>query len=315
MSEVRVFAPASVSNVACGFDILGFALETLGDVVAVRVADEPGVVVESITGDDGRLPHLARLNTASIAAQAVLDRLHENGRGLALSIDKRMPISSGLGSSAASSVAAAVGADAALGGGLGRDDLLLCALEGERAASGAVHADNVAPCMLGGLVLVRSAQPPDLVPLPVPGDLSCAILLPRIELRTHEARVLLGDSIPLGTAVEQWGNVAGLIASLYEEDWGLLQRSLVDVVAEPIRSPLVPGFEAVKSAGMEAGALGCSLSGSGPAIFALCRDRERAEAASDAMHRTFEEVVGSDSQRFVSKVGAAGARILADADS
>ncbi len=312
MSTIRVFAPASVSNVTCGFDILGFALEDLGDEVTARVVEEPGVVVESISGDDGRLPRDARLNTASIAAQAVVDRLSQEGCGLAISIAKNMPISSGLGSSAASAVAATLAADAALGGSLDREDLLLCALEGERAASGAIHADNVAPSMLGGLVLVRSAQPPDLVSLPIPEGLSCALLLPRIEIRTHEARALLGDSIPLETAVKQWGNVAGLIAGLYEGDWGLLRRSLVDVVAEPVRAPLVPGFEGVKTAAIEAGALGCSLSGSGPAIFALCQGRELAESVSEAMHRTFEEQVGIDSTSLVSAVGAPGARIVSD---
>ena len=312
MSAIHAFAPASVSNVTCGFDILGFALQGLGDVVSVTTTSQPGVVIESVRGDDGRLPHDSGLNTAGIAAQAVLERLDEKERGLALSIDKRMPLSSGLGSSAASSVAAAVAANRALDGELSRDELLLCAVEGETAASGAVHADNVAPCLMGGLVLVRSVSPPDVVALPIPDGFSCAILRPGIEIRTHESRALLGDSIPLRDAVTQWGNVAGVIAALYREDWELLRRSLVDVVAEPIRAAGIAGFDAVKTAALESGALGCGLSGSGPAIFALCREPRLAEEAAAAMEQAYERHVGLDSERYVSPVGARGARIVSE---
>jgi len=310
MTAVRAFAPASVSNVTCGFDILGFGVESLGDVVEAETTNDPGVIITDIRGDRGRLPHDPHLNTASIAAQAVLDRLEITDRGLAIAIDKRMPLSRGLGSSAASAVAATVAADAVLDGGLSTDELLLCAIEGERAASGSVHADNVAPSLWGSLVLVRSAIPPDIIELPVPGELSCALLQPRIEVRTHESRTLLGDTLPLSSAVTQWANVAGLIAALYREDWDLLQRSLVDVVAEPKRAPAIPGFERVKAAALESGALGCGLSGSGPAIFALCRTLAGARATSLAMHETFRDEIGIESQHFATRVGTAAAHVL-----
>lgn len=315
MNTARAFAPASVSNVTCGFDILGFALSGLGDIVEAKETTQPGVRIESIVGDRGRLPHDPHLNTASIAAQAVLDRLEISDRGLVLRIEKRTPLSSGVGSSAASAVAATVASNGALQGELSDDDLLLCAVEGERAASGSIHADNVAPCLLGGLVLVRCVTPPDIVTLPVPGELSCALLRPHIEVRTHEARTLLGDTLPLRTAVTQWANVAGLIASLYREDWDLLGRCLVDVVAEPLRAQSVPGFETVKAAALEAGALGCGLSGSGPAIFALCRDPSLAKRVAIAMFETFQAKVGIEAEHYVSPVGAKGAHLLnGDAD-
>ncbi len=314
MTAARAFAPASVSNVTCGFDILGFGIESLGDIVRAETTEEPGIVIAEIRGARGRLPRDPQLNTASIAAQAVLDRLGVKDRGLVLEIDKHMPLSSGLGSSAASSVAGAVAADAALQGELSSDELLLCAIEGERAASGSVHADNVAPSLYGSLVLVRSAVPPDIIELPVPGELSCGLLRPRIEVRTHEARILLGDTLPLQQAVTQWANIAGLIAALYRADWELLERCLVDVVAEPVRAPIVPGFAAVKAAALEAGALGCSLSGSGPAIFALCRDRAGATAAALAMHETFQRKVGIESEHYATAVGTRGAHVLADSE-
>ena len=310
MNSASAFAPASVSNVNCGFDILGFAIAGPGDVVTARLSSRPGVVIEAISGDSGHLPREAGLNTASIAARALLVLLDATDRGLALTVEKRMPLASGLGSSAASSVAAVLAANEVLAGGLSDDDLLLCALEGETAASGAVHADNVAPCLLGGLVLVRSLSPPDLISLPIPAGLSCAILRPRIAIRTSESRALLGESIPLRNAITQWANVGGLIAGLYREDWGLLRRSLVDVVAEPIRAPLIPGFEAVRAAAMAAGALSCGLSGSGPAMFALCQELSLAEGVALAMQETFAAEVGIDSQHYVSAVGARGAHIV-----
>ena len=309
MKTATAFAPASVSNVTCGFDILGFGVEGLGDQVEAEATDRPGVVIDSITGDDGRLPHEPALNTASIAAQAVVDKLGGE-RGLRLRIEKRMPLSSGLGSSAASAVAAAVAANAALDGELSDDDLVLCAMEGETFASGTPHGDNVGPSYYGSLVLVRSVVPPDIVRLPVPEGLSCAVLRPRIEVRTPESRALLGDSIPLKSAVRQWANVAGLVAALYREDFELLQRSLEDFVAEPVRGPGIPGFVDVKRAALDAGALGCSLSGSGPSIFALCRDAELAAVVAGAMQESFQTHVGIDSQTLLSPVGTQGARVI-----
>jgi homoserine kinase len=313
MTSASAFAPASVSNVACGFDILGFAVEGPGDLVTATAVDRPGVTIESNDGDDGRLPKEPALNTAGIAAQAVLEQVREKAPGVTLHIDKQMPLSSGLGSSAASAVAAAVATNAALEGGLTQEEIFLCALKGETFASGTVHGDNVAPSFYGRLVLVRSTEPPDIIRLPVPKGLSCAVLRPRIEVRTPESRALLGEAIALPSAVRQWANVAGLIAALYREDFDLLERSLVDVIAEPVRGPGIPGFFEVKEAALESGALGCSLSGSGPAIFALCRTPEEAEVTARAMQESFQLHVGIDSQTFTTPVGAEGARIIPSA--
>ncbi len=305
-ASVRAFAPATVSNVACGFDVLGFAIEAPGDEVVARPRAEPGVELVEVTGDDGRLPRDPAKNTAGVAVRTLLERTG-SGRGVALSLHKGMPLSSGLGSSAASGVAAAWAADRALGLGASRELLLECAIAGELAACGSAHADNAAPCLYGGFVLIRGSDPPDVVPLPVPDGLACAIVRPHLEVETRGARTLLGDTVPLRAAVTQWGNLAGLVAGLYRGDLELVARSLVDVVAEPRRAALVPGFAAAKRAALAAGALGCSLSGSGPTIFALCASRAAADdAAAAASAAIAEEGLAAD--RYVSRVGAPGAR-------
>ncbi len=307
---VRVFAPASVSNVACGFDTFGFAVDGLGDLVTATWSDQPGVTIASNTGDHGRLPLAAERNTAGRAAHAVLERLGAT-TGVVLRVEKRMPLSSGLGSSAASAVAAAVATDLLYGGRLDRGALLRCALWGERLASGSEHADNVAPSLLGGFVLVRALDPePDLIDLPVPEGLACALVKPDLEIETLGARAMLGTTVELKRAVHQWANTAALVAGLFRSDLGLIARALEDFVAEPVRAALVPGFPAVKAAAREAGALGCSLSGSGPTLFALCADRSVAERVAEVMVATFA-AHQLPAQRWVSRVGARGAHELA----
>ncbi len=307
-SSVRAFAPATVSNVACGFDILGFAIEAPGDEVVARPRSAPGVELLEVTGDGGRLPRDPERNTAGVAVRALLERTASD-RGVALSLHKGMPLSSGLGSSAASGVAAATAANLALGLEAPRELLLECALAAEEVACGSAHADNAAPCLYGGFVLIRGgSKTPDVVPLPVPEGLSAAVVRPHLEVETRGARTLLGDSVALNNAVTQWGNVAGLVAGLFRGDFELIARSLVDVVAEPKRSSLVPGFAATKRAALDSGALGCSLSGSGPTIFALCRSRSGAERAAAAMVATLAEASGLVADRYVSRVGAEGAR-------
>ncbi len=305
-ASVRAFAPATVSNVACGFDILGFAIEAPGDEVVAQPRSAPGVEILEVTGDGGRLPRDPERNTAGVAVRALLDETGSD-RGVALSLHKGMPLSSGLGSSAASGVAAATAANLALGLKAPRELLLECALAGEKMAAGSAHADNAAPCLYGGLVLIRGSNPPDVVPLPVPDGLACAIVRPHLEVETRGARTLLGDSVPLPDAVTQWGNVAGLVAGLFRDDLDLVARSLVDVVAEPKRSAQVPGFAAAKRAALDHGALGCSLSGSGPTMFALCRSRADAETAAAAMAAALSGV-GLAADPYVSPVGAEGAR-------
>jgi len=283
---IAVYAPGSVSNVACGFDVLGFALDEPGDIVSAAPQEDPGVSIAAIHGDNGRLPTDPQSNTASAAVLALLQRL-ETTRGVSLTIHKGLPLASGIGSSGASAVAAVVAANELLGRPAPLAMLLECAMAGEQAGCGAVHPDNVSPSLFGGFVLARSAQPPDIIRLPVPEGLACAVLHPRIEVETGAARKLIGDQVSLRDATRQWGNLGALVAALYTNDLALLSRSLVDHIAEPKRVSLVPGFVAVKSAALAAGALGSSLSGSGPSIFALAASLDAARAAGDAMQRAF----------------------------
>ena len=306
---VRAFAPASVSNLGPGFDIFGLALESPGDQVVVRTATGSGIVSMSVTGDGGRVPTDPARNAAALAVQGVLDRLGSTP-GVAIEVGKGIPLASGLGGSAASAVAGAVAADALLGGNLDRTALLECAMIGERKGSGANHADNAAPSLAGGFVLVLPGHPPEMVELPTPADLVIAVAHPDMEVETLRARTILGDTIPLAAGIQQWGNAAGLVAGLYTEDWELIARSLCDAVAEPLRATLVPGFDAVRSSALDAGAVGAGLSGSGPSVFALCRGRRVAEQAAAAMAEAFREEAGLASDTVVSAVNRVGARIL-----
>lgn len=306
---IAAYAPGSVSNVACGFDVLGFALDEPGDIVVAAPQDGPGVTIAGIEGDAGRLPLDPARNTAGAAVMALLRRL-ETTRGVTLTIHKGLPLASGIGSSGASAVAAVVATNELLGRPASLDLLLACAMAGEQAGCGAMHPDNVAPSLYGGFVLARSADPPDVVRLPVPAGLACAVLHPQVEVQTGISRALLGDEVKLRDAVRQWGNLGALVASLFMGDHALLSRSLEDVIAEPKRAPLVPGFYAVKAAALAAGALGCSLSGSGPSVFALASSLEIAQHAGAAMQRAFtaESTVGAD--LWVSLVGRQGARVI-----
>jgi homoserine kinase len=284
--RVSVFAPATVANVASGFDVLGFALDSPGDLATVTRASEKTVRVVSISGDDGKLPLETKKNTAAVAVSGFLDKMG-NPFGVEIALEKRMPLSSGLGSSAASAVAAVFAANLLAGSPLAARDLLPFTMEAERVACGSAHADNVAPALLGGFVLIRSYDPLDVVQLPVPKGLACAVVHPHTELRTEDARRVLRKEIRLVDAIRQWGNLAALVAALYNGDLGLLGRSLHDVVAEPARSFLIPGFDAVKAAALGAGALGCSISGSGPSVFALCADTGTAARVGEAMSAAF----------------------------
>lgn len=306
---IAVYAPGSVSNVAAGFDCMGFALDEPGDVVIAAQKDGAGVVIDAIHGDGGRLPADPRKNTASAAVLALLRRL-ETTRGISLTIHKGLPLASGVGSSGASAVAAVVAANELLGRPAPMELLLECAMAGEQAGCGSMHPDNVTPSLYGGFILARSAQPPDIVRLPVPKGLACAVLHPHMEIETGAARQLVGEQVRLQDATRQWANVGGLVAALYTGDLALLSRSLVDHIAEPRRAALVPGLADIKAAAVSAGALGCSLSGSGPSIFALASSMEVAQAAGEAMQRAFEghSRVGAD--LWVCPVGRHGARVV-----
>lgn len=310
---IAAFAPATVSNVAAGFDVLGFALDEPGDVVVARLAETPGVVIAGIEGDGGRLSRDPERNTAGAAAQALLRALGTS-QGITLHVYKGLPLASGVGSSGASAVAAVVAVNELLGRPASLDLLCRCAMAGEQAGCGAIHPDNVAPSLYGGFVLARAIDPPDIVRLPVPPGLACAVLHPRLEVQTKAARALLGDAVPLATAVRQWANLGALVSALHTGDLALLSRSLVDYVAEPKRAGLVPGFVDIKAAALAAGALGCSLSGSGPSTFALTATLAEAHAVGAAMAAAYTTATGLEADLWVSPVGTSGARIVTAAE-
>ena len=305
---VTAFAPATVSNVACGFDVLGFPMEAPGDWVTARMTPS-GVQIDDIIGDEGRLPREAERNTAGVAARAMLEAAGDR-RGVALTIRKGLPLSSGLGGSAASAAAAVVAVNALIGGHASIDTLVRCALEGEGLGAGGAHPDNIAPAICGGFVLVRHPNPPDIVRLPVPAGLTVVVVHPDLEIETARARALLGTSVPLADAVRQWANLGALVHGLHVSDFALISRSLEDSIAEPRRAPLVPGLAVIKRAAVDAGALGCSLSGSGPSIFALCRDRSVAERVAPAMTAAVLKEIGGESQTYISSISTRGAYVV-----
>jgi homoserine kinase len=305
---VSVFAPATVANVACGFDALGFAIGEPGDVVTARKTGGKGVIITRITGDNGRLPLDPERNTAGVSAAALISKAGYR-EGIELEIHKKMPLGSGLGSSSASSAAATVAVNELLGGVFSREDLVRFAMEGERAACGVAHADNVAPCLLGGFVLIRGYEPLDLVRLPWPDNLWCTVIHPQVEVLTEDARNVLRRRVRLEDAVVQWSNLGGLIAGLYRKDYALIGRSLNDILFEPVRSLLIPGFEGMKQAASASGAMGCSISGSGPSVFALSEGQSTARKVAEAMQQALSGT-GIQSTLYVSPVNADGASVL-----
>ena len=309
MNYIKVFAPATVANVSCGFDIFGFAIEEPGDVVEIQRRDEPGVVIKDIFGDEGRLPRKAEKNTVTGVMLHLLKHLGINDFGCEVTLHKNMPLGSGMGSSAASAVAGVIAMNELLGCPLSRTELLPFAMEGERIASGSAHADNVGPALLGGFVIIRSYAPLDIFSIPVPKDLYCTLVHPDIEINTKDARYILRDEVSLKNTISQMGNVAGLVAGLMKEDYDLISRSMVDVIIEPVRSILIPEFNFVKQAALDNGALGCSISGSGPSMFALSRGIENARKVGEVMKQTFLNA-GIESSTHVSLINQGGPVVL-----
>jgi homoserine kinase len=308
MKTIRAFAPATVANVSCGFDVFGFAVERPGDEVLLTLSDKPGVRLKKIEGDDGRLPMEAEKNTAGVAVIAFLDAI-KSDQGVEIVLKKNLPLGSGMGSSAASSVAALVAINHLMGNRLEKKDLLPFAMEAERIACGSGHADNVAPSLMGGFVLIRGYDPLDVVNIPTPESLYCTLIHPHIELNTHDSRQVLRLNVALKDAIIQWGNIAGLVAGLMKPDFGLISRSLKDVIAEPTRSMLIPGFDKIKQKALENGALGSGISGSGPTIFALSADENTAQRVGQAIQEEFG-TFKLNSEVFVSKINPKGATIL-----
>ncbi len=309
MNYIKAFAPATVANVACGFDIFGFAVDEPGDVVEIRRRDAPGIVITDITGDEGRLPRDPARNAVTVVMLRLLKHLGNTEFGGEVVLHKNMPLGSGMGSSSASAVAGVFALNEMLGRPLTRQQLLPFAMEGERIACGSAHADNVGPSLMGGFLVIRSYQPLDVFSIPVPEELYCTLVNPDIEVNTKDARFILRNEVSLKNAISQMGNVAGLIAGLMQEDYELISRSMVDVIVEPIRAILIPEFNEVKQVAIAQGALGCSISGAGPSMFTLSKGRETAERVGKAMREKFAEAE-IDSKVYVSAINRDGPKVL-----
>jgi homoserine kinase len=304
--EIKVYSPATVSNVGPGFDLMGFALEAPGDEMIIRKNGTGKLVLRDESGCS--LPLDPARNVAAIAANALLSELG-NGDGFDLVFTRKIKPGSGLGSSAASCVAAVVGINQILGSPFETAALIPYALEGEMVASGAVHADNIAPALLGGITLIRSYDPLDIKHIPYPEDLWCAVVHPKLEIMTVESRKLIPGEVPLRTALQQCGNLASLVAGLVTGDYPLIKRSVTDVFAEPYRTRQLPDFEELRHSSLKAGSIGTGLSGSGPAVFSLCRGEEMAEAVGRVMKQHFEARL-IEAALYASRISGAGCRVL-----
>ena len=306
-SGIKVFAPASVANMACGYDLLGFALEKPGDEIIARLSDKPGVRINGIFGAKGKLPLEVERNTAGVAALRFLEYLElQKEVGIELEIHKKMPFGSGLGSSAASAVAGVMAANELLKRPLTKRELLPFAVAGEQIADGAYHADNVAPSLLGGIVFIRDNASLDVHRLPVPKGLYAVVVHPAVEVLTRDARSILKKEVSLEGMIEQSGNLGGLIVGLYNGNYDLIRRSLKDVIIEPQRAALIPHFYDVQHAALNEGALGCSISGAGPSIFALCDNSFIAENVGIAMEKIFSKYK-IETSLFISSINLEGA--------
>jgi len=305
MGEIRVLAPATVSNVVCGFDCLGFALAAPHDEMTVRKVDERTVRI--INHDDYGLPTDPAKNVAGIALNALLDAV-EADFGVEVEITKHIKPGSGIGSSAASACGAVVAANRLLGDRFSRADLVEFAMAGEMVASGSRHADNLAPCIYGGFTLVRSTDPLDIVELDFP-PLFATIIHPQIEIKTSEARAMLPGHVPLKDAVRNWSNLGALVAALAKGDHALISRSLGDTIIEPVRKSLIPKFDEVKAASLAVGALGGGISGSGPSIFMLSTTNETAKSVEEAMSDVYSATT-IEFNTYVSDIRPEGVRFI-----
>jgi homoserine kinase len=305
MKQVTVQCPATVANLVCGFDILGMALNKPYDLMEVRLLNEPGII---ITSKDGfPLPSDPAHNTAGAPLLAMLEEL-DQPIGFEVIINKQIKPGSGVGSSAASAAGSVVAANHLLGNRFSKEDLVRFALFGEKVASGVKHADNVAPCIYGGITLIRSIFPLDIISIPAPA-LHVTVVHPQIEVRTSDARQILRKQVLLKDAIRQWGNIAGLVAGFMKEDYDLIGRSLEDVIIEPVRSMLIPGFDEIKEKCKAAGALGGGISGSGPSIFMLSKDLATAGAVEKIMSEIYTRI-GLDHHTYVTTINQEGVKVV-----
>ena len=306
MVHINIFAPASVANVSCGFDVLGFCLDTIGDIMKVSKTKTKGISVGTLKGQ--KIPIDPLKNVACVAANALLNDFPTNG-GFQIDIEKKIKPGSGIGSSAASAAGAVFAINELLGKPYSRSQLVKFAMVGESLASGDAHADNLAPVLLGGFTLVRSNKTLDIIKLPSPKDLIATIIHPKIELKTIHSRAILKSEIPLTKAVEQWGNLGAFVSALYTNDYELLSRSMKDKVIEPARAILIPKFKEIKESAIEAGALGSGISGSGPSVYALSKGEKTAKKVGQFM-KTYYDEIGLDYEVHYSSINNEGIKIL-----
>ena len=301
MKKIRVYSPGTVANLVCGFDILGLALSAPDDIMELSLTEEPVVTIRNL--DAFNLPTDPEKNVAGVVLLSIMEK---TGRlfGFDISIEKHIKPGSGIGSSAASAAGAAVAADYLLGNIFSTDEIIQFAMNGEKLASGVKHADNIAPCVLGGISLIRSIHPLDIVSIPAP-DLFVTVVHPQIEVRTSDARQILKQQVLLKDAIKQWGNIAGLVTGFMKADYDLIGRSLEDVIIEPVRSILIPGFDQLKKDCKEAGALGGGISGSGPSVFMLSKDEATAHALESVMKNVYNRI-GIDYNTYVTTINKKG---------
>lgn len=306
MKEIKIFSPATVANVSCGFDVLGFCLDTVGDEMIIRKTAEKGIRITKIEGYD--LPFEAEKNVAGVSALALIENAKPDC-GFEIEIYKNIKPGSGIGSSSASAAGSVFAINELLGKPYNKTQLTYFAMKGEALASGSEHADNLAPGLFGGFTLVKSTLPLEVLQLPTPSELYATIIHPQIEVKTSEARAILPKEIPLKDAIAQWANVGSLVHALHTNDYDLIHRSLSDGIVEPYRKKLIPHFEDVKFATLTAGALGCGISGSGPSIYALSKGEKKAKEVEDAIKSIYSKT-DIDFYTFTSPINTEGIKIL-----
>ncbi len=304
--EIKLFCPATIANLSCGFDVLGTCLDNVGDEMIIRKSLQKGVRITKIVGAD--LPLETEKNVAGVAALALLNEVDVDF-GFEIEIYKKIKAGSGIGSSSASAAGAVFGINELIGRPFSRKELVYFAMQGEVLASGSAHADNVAPALCGGFTLVRGYNPLDIVRIESPTEIYATVIHPQIELKTSEMRAVLQPMVSLKSAITQWGNVGGLIAGLYTNDYELIGRSLHDDIVEPLRGKFIPQFDLVKQTALQNGALGSGISGSGPSIFALSKGKETAEKVANAMKAIFDGT-GIPYEIHVSKINSEGVKII-----
>jgi homoserine kinase len=306
MNEIRIFSPATVANVACGFDVLGFCLDSVGDEMVIRKTDKKGIYITKIEGF--YLPFEAELNVAGVSALAMYEAAKPDC-GFEIEIYKSIKPGSGIGSSAASAVGSVFGMNELLGRPYNKTQLTEFAIKGEALASKCEHADNLAPALFGGFTLVKSISPLEILEIPSPDDLYAIIIHPQIEIKTSEARAILPKDIPLKDAITQWANFGSLIHSLHTSNYDLMQKSLHDVIVEPYRSKLIPYYNEVKNAALQAGALGAGISGSGPSIFSLSKGLKSAKDVRNVIKNIYSKT-GIEFDIHISKINTEGIKII-----